>query len=61
MITTPFTYIATAEVIALLGAKPVFADIYPKTFNINPDEVKAIKRAKDNGLNPKAIISVDLF
>lgn len=62
VITTPFTYIATAEVIALLGAEPVFADIYPNTFNINPCEVeKAIKRAKIRGLNPKAIIPVDLF
>ena len=62
VITTPFTYIATAEVIALLGAEPVFADIYPNTFNINPYEIeKAIKRAKKKGLNPKAIIPVDLF
>ena len=62
VITTPFTYIATAEVIALLGAEPVFADIYPNTFNINPYEIKnAIKRAKSKGLHPKAIISVDLF
>ena len=34
VITTPFTYIATAEVIAILGATPVFVDIYEKTFNI---------------------------
>ena len=62
VITTPFTYIATAEVIALLGAEPVFADIYPNTFNINPYEIeKAINRAKKKGLNPKAIIPVDLF
>ena len=62
VITTPFTYIATAEVVALLGAEPVFADIYPNTFNINPYEIRnAIKRAKNKGLNPKAIISVDLF
>ena len=62
VITTPFTYIATAEVIALLGAEPVFADIYPNTFNINPLEIeKAIKIAKGRGLCPKAIIPVDLF
>ncbi len=62
VITTPFTYIATAEVISLLGAEPVFADIYPNTFNINPYEIEnAIKRAKIRGLKPKAIIPVDLF
>jgi dTDP-4-amino-4,6-dideoxygalactose transaminase len=34
--TTPFTFIATAEVIQLLGATPVFVDIDPKTFNLDP-------------------------
>ena len=38
--TTPFTYIATAEVISLLGAYPVFVDIYPSTFNIDPSGIK---------------------
>ena len=62
VITTPFTYIATAEVIAILGATPVFVDIYEKTFNINPDGIeKAIKFAKNQNLVPRAIISVDLF
>ena len=40
VITTPFTYIATAEVIQLLGAVPIFADIYTSTFNINPSAIK---------------------
>ena len=62
VITTPFTYIATAEVIALLGATPIFVDIYEKTFNIDPDGIeKAIKFAKSQNLIPKAIIPVDLF
>ena len=62
IITTPFTYIATAEVISLIGATPVFVDIYPKTFNINPKGIiKAIKEAKSKGLKPRAIIPVDLF
>ncbi len=62
VITTPFTYVATAEVIALLGAETVFADIYSSTYNINPFAIMdAIKKAKDKGLKPKAIIPVDLF
>ncbi|MDH7481705.1 MAG: DegT/DnrJ/EryC1/StrS family aminotransferase [Armatimonadota bacterium] len=36
VITTPFTFVATVEVIALLGARPIFVDIDPKTFNISP-------------------------
>jgi len=47
--TTPFTFIATAEVIALLGATPVFVDIDPKTFNIDPAKLAlAIKAVKTN-------------
>jgi dTDP-4-amino-4,6-dideoxygalactose transaminase len=37
ILTTPFTFIATAEVIQLLGATPVFVDIDPRTFNIDPE------------------------
>ena len=61
--TTPFTFIATAEVIQLLGATPVFVDIDPKTYNISPDLLEAaINQVIDEGeLNPKAIIPVDLF
>ena len=40
VLTTPFTFCATAEVIALLGATPVFVDIDPETFNIDPDSLK---------------------
>ncbi len=62
VLTTPFTYIATAEVIALLGATPVFVDIYPETFNMNPAGIEnAIMLAQKKGLNPKALIPVDLF
>jgi len=40
IITTPFTFIATAEVISFLKAKPVFVDIEEKTFNINPELIE---------------------
>ncbi|HOG91852.1 MAG TPA: DegT/DnrJ/EryC1/StrS aminotransferase family protein [Smithella sp.] len=47
--TTPFTFIATAEVIALLGATPIFVDIDPKTYNIDPAKLDlAIKALKSN-------------
>jgi len=56
VITTPFTWISTAETIALVGATPVFADIEADTFNISATEAKkAISR------RTKAIIAVDLF
>ncbi len=62
VLTTPFTYIATAEVIALLGATPIFVDIYEKTYNIDASKIeKAIEFSKKKGLNPRAIIPVDLF
>ncbi len=38
--TTPFTFVATAEVISLLGATPVFVDIEPDTFNIDPERLE---------------------
>lgn len=61
--TTPFTYVATAEVISILGATPVFVDVYESTFNIDCDKLEiAIKDVLRSGeLTPKAIIPVDLF
>ena len=76
--TSPFTYFATAEVIALLGATPIFVDIDINTFNIDPSALKsailALKKCDTSNnaiprlpleelrsLNPKGIISVDLF
>ncbi|MBM3162644.1 MAG: DegT/DnrJ/EryC1/StrS family aminotransferase [Chlorobi bacterium] len=62
VITTPFTFIATAEVISLAGATPVFVDIVPETFNIDPAGIAAaVRQARERGLRPKAMIPVDLF
>ena len=60
--TSPFSFIATAEVIRLVGATPVFVDISPDTFNFNPEQIAdAIQYANVHNLKPKAIIPVDLF
>jgi UDP-2-acetamido-2-deoxy-ribo-hexuluronate aminotransferase len=57
-----FTFCATAEVVALLGATPVFADADEATFNIDPNSLeRAIAKAKRLGLKPRAVIPVDLF
>ena len=72
--TSPFTFVATAEVISLLGATPVFVDIEPDTFNIDPMKLEQAVDALEKkdpgihplprgfeGLRPKGIIPVDLF
>jgi dTDP-4-amino-4,6-dideoxygalactose transaminase len=57
-----FTFCATAEVAALVGATPVFVDVDAATFNIDASKIAgAIAAAKSSGLAPKAIIPVDLF
>ena len=56
IITSPFTFIATAEVIALLGAKPVFADIDETTYNLDIEKVKPLITDKT-----KVIIPVSLY
>ena len=56
VITTAFTFVATAEAIGMVGAKPVFVDTDPDTFNIDP---KAIEAAITP--NTKAIIPVHLY
>ena len=71
--TSPFTFIATAEVISLLGATPIFVDIDPMTYNMDPAKLElAIRAVKENDpslyplpsasdLRPRGIIAVDLF
>ena len=57
-----FTYTATPETIALLGATPVFVDVDPATFNIGPAGLTAgLQAARAKGLKTKAVIAVDLF
>ena len=57
-----FTFCATAEVVALCGATPVFADVQAETFNLDPASCeRAIATAKRLDLRPRAIIAVDLF
>ena len=61
--TTPFTFFATAEVIALTGATPVFVDIDARTFNICPEKLseRVAEVASRGELNLKGIIPVNLF
>ncbi len=56
VITTPFTFVSTAEVVVLLGATPVFVDIDPHTYNIDPEQV-------GQAITPRtrAILPVDLY
>lgn len=59
----PFTFFATCETVALTGATPVFVDVDPQTFNIDPDKLaEAVEKTQAEGnLKPKGIIPVDLF
>lgn len=72
--TTPFTFVATAEVISLLGATPVFVDIEPDTFTMDPARLEQAVTALEErevrkhplpkgweGLRPRGVIAVDLF
>ncbi len=56
VITTPFSFISTAETIALLGAKPVFVDIDPRTYNLDPKLMEAAITPRT-----KAIMPVSLY
>jgi len=56
VITTPFTFIATTEAIGMVGAKPVFVDIDPETFNIDPSKIEAAITPRT-----KVILPVHIF
>lgn len=56
VVTTPFTFAATTETIMLLGAQPIYVDIDPKTFNLDPSKMEAAITKKT-----KAIIPVHLY
>lgn len=58
-----FTYTATAEVILLVGASPVFVDVDPATFNVDIDDLrrKIAETRAEGRLTPKVIMAVDLF
>jgi len=58
-----FTFAASAEVVALAGAVPVFVDVLPDTFNMDPASLEAAIALvkKDGALTPKAVMPVDLF
>lgn len=56
VITTPFSFFATGEVIALLGARPVFVDINPDTYTLNPSKIEAAMTSKT-----RAIIPVNIY
>ncbi|HOS10872.1 MAG TPA: DegT/DnrJ/EryC1/StrS family aminotransferase [Candidatus Aminicenantes bacterium] len=64
VLTTPFTFFATAGTIARLGARPVFADIDPVTFNLDPvraREALSAFRKKEPGVRVKAVLPVHLY
>lgn len=56
VITTPFSFISTSETIALLGAKPVYVDIDPATYNLDPGKIEAVISTRT-----KAIVPVSLY
>ena len=60
VVTTPFTFIATVEAISLLGAKPIFVDIDPQTFNMDTKRLEACLN-DSKAKNIKAIMPIHLY
>jgi dTDP-4-amino-4,6-dideoxygalactose transaminase len=56
-----FTFAATAEAVAILGATPVFVDVRPRTYNLDPQALAAAVDGLADGLRPVGVIAVDLF
>ncbi len=61
VITTPFTFFATAGSIVRLGATPLLADIDPATYNLDPAQVERLLDRRDLPARPKALVPVHLF
>lgn len=61
--TSPFTFFATCEMVALTGATPIFVDIDPDTYNLDVQQLRlSIEKVQAGGrLNPRGVIPVDLF
>ena len=55
VLTTPFTFVATAETIALLGARPIFVDIDPRTYNLDPDRLEAAITQRTRAIMPVSL------
>ena len=57
-----FTFFSSGEVVAAVGATPIFVDVLEETFNIDPSQIEpACALARERGLNPRVVIAVDLF
>ncbi len=62
VIVPDFTFFSSGEVVAAVGATPVFVDVCERTFNIDPAQIApACELARERGLNPRVVIAVDLF
>lgn len=55
VVTSPFTFISTVETIALLGARPVFVDIDPRTYNLDPHLLEAVLTEKTRAIMPVSL------